>query len=55
MKILQMIRDFEITASGGFAIYVLICVAYVTYKHILAEFLPTHECGGFLRLFRDFR
>lgn len=30
MKILQMIRDFEITASGGFAIYVLMCVAYVT-------------------------
>lgn len=30
MKILQMIRDLEITASGGFAIYVLMCVAYVT-------------------------
>ncbi|MGM0807538.1 MAG: hypothetical protein ACQET8_22795 [Bacillota bacterium] len=29
MKILQFFSDFEITLSGGFAVYALICMAFV--------------------------
>lgn len=30
MKIVNKIRNFEFTATGGVAIYFLICVAFVT-------------------------
>jgi hypothetical protein len=30
MEFIKAIRDLEITASGGFAVYVIMCVAYVT-------------------------
>lgn len=30
VKILEKLRDFEITASGGYAIYILICTLFVT-------------------------
>jgi hypothetical protein len=30
LKILQALHDFEFTASGGIAIYFLMCAAYVT-------------------------
>lgn len=30
MRLIDAIRNFEITASGGFAIYIVLCVLYVT-------------------------
>lgn len=30
MKIIQILREFEFTASGGFAIYFMMCTAFVT-------------------------
>lgn len=46
MKILQAIRDFEITASGGYAIYVLLCVGYVTIFGAIGLF------QGFIKWFK---
>jgi len=35
MKILKALHDFEFTASGGIAIYFLMCAVYVTIAGIV--------------------
>jgi|HigsolmetaAR206D_1030411.scaffolds.fasta_scaffold00003_5 predicted membrane protein len=41
MKFLKALKDFQITATGGYAIYLLLCTAFVTIAGLL-------EMVGFL-------